>query len=527
MKTKRLLAVFLALMMVFAIAAPAALAAEIIPITSDQSVIIAMVTTSTATIRPVNPATIGYNNITYSVDSASSTAYGTVTNDRGTVAYGGINYPNIPIGTVTGLTSGNLVIVAKIGDLEVGRTSVTVRSVLGSGSTTISAGSTLLTYGQSTQLTSSKGYPITACSSNWPADFTVTNTGLVTCMIPVGKVGYADITAYDSAGNVGTIRLFGGSFPNNTVSAPKSNININESLQLFLNGYPDHCGSSNPAVATVTDGGMVKGVSNGTATIYCINSVSGTIGQFTVTVGIGGLPGGTGQVSLLKNSIAVGETTIINGAGMTIVTSFSSNSTVASTNGITVTGVSAGTTTITYVTNTGATGQLPITVTAGSSGTTDPNLPKPTKSYSVSAGGYKTFKYSNTSVKEAWSANPSVVSASLVTGSDGYKQARFTGLSAGTTTVYMKTASGSVSAMTIVVSAGDVTGRTGKISSGDDDLRVSVRKGAGSNYGRRATLSNGTKVTIKGESGVYYEITFVSSGKTYSGYVKKAFIAFN
>jgi len=525
MKTKRLLAVFLALAMVFAVAAPAALAADIIPITSDQSVIISQISTSVATIRPVNPALVGFSNITYSIDTSASSGYGMVVNDRATVTVGGMTYVNVPVGKVTGVKSGSLVVVAKIGDSEVGRTTITVRSVLGDGSATITAGTTLLSYGQTTQLSSSSGYSITACSTTEPAYFPVTNTGLVTCMMPAGLAGYADIVAYDLSGKVGTLRIFGGSFPTNTVSAPKSSISINESMQLFLNGYPNHCGSSNTAVATVTDTGLVKGVSNGTATIYCINGTAGAVGQFTITVGIGGA-GGTNQVSLLKNSIAAGETTIINGMGTTITTAFSSNAAVASVNGITVTGVSAGTATITYITNTGSTGTLPITVTTGSGGTTDPNLPAPTKSYTVSAGGTKTFKYTNMSVAEAWTTNPSVASAALVTGSDGYKQARFTGLSAGTTTAYMKTASGTVSAFTIVVSAGDVTGKTGKINSGDEDLRVSVRKGAGSTYDRLATLSNGTKITIAGESGVYYKITFVSSGKTYTGYVKKAYVTF-
>ncbi|MGI6193692.1 MAG: SH3 domain-containing protein, partial [Christensenellales bacterium] len=235
--------------------------------------------------------------------------------------------------------------------------------------------------------------------------------------------------------------------------------------------------------------------------------------------------GAAGQVSLVKSSIAVGETTVINAQGVTILTATSSNPAVASVSGSVVTGVSAGTATINYITNTGATGSLPITVTAGS-GTADPNLPAPTKSYSVSAGATKTFKFSNTNVAEAWTADPSVASATLVTGSDGYKQARFTGLSAGTTTAYMKSASGSVTAITLVVSAGNVVGKTGKINSGDDDLRVIVRKGPGSTYDRLATMSNGIKVTIEGESGSYYKIKFTSSGKTYTGYVKKAFITF-
>jgi hypothetical protein len=523
MKTKRLIAVLLALVLSFAIAAPTVLAADMIPIISDQSIIIAMNAASVATIRPVDPSTVGYYAITYEI--TGGTGYGMITNTTESVVYNGITYPAVPVAKLTGLQSGTVVISAKLGGLTVGSTTVTIRSPLASGNMTLTAGSVLLTYGQTTQLTSNKGYALAACTSTDPAFFTVTNSGLVTCKVPNGSVGYADISAYDVAGNYGTIRIYGGTYPNNTVSAAKSTIGINETVQLYLDGYPNHCGSSNPAVATVTETGLVKGVSNGVATIYCINSVKGTAGQFTITVGTGS--GVTGQVSLLKSSIAVGESTIINATGMTLLTAFSSNSAVASVSGSVVTGVSAGTATITYVTNTGATGSLPITVTAASGGsTTDPNLPAPTKSYSVSAGATKTFKFSNTNVAEAWTADPSVASATLVTGSDGYKQARFTGLSAGTTTAYMKSASGSVTAITLVVSAGNVVGKTGKINSGDDDLRVIVRKGPGSTYDRLATMSNGIKVTIEGESGSYYKIKFTSSGKTYTGYVKKAFITF-
>lgn len=523
MKTKRLIAVLLALVLSFAIAAPTVLAADMIPIISDQSIIIAMNAASVATIRPVDPSTVGYYAITYEI--TGGTGYGMITNTTESVVYNGITYPAVPVAKLTGLQSGTVVISAKLGGLTVGSTTVTIRSPLASGNMTLTAGSVLLTYGQTTQLTSNKGYALAACTSTDPAFFTVTNSGLVTCKVPNGSVGYADISAYDVAGNYGTIRIYGGTYPNNTVSAAKSTIGINETVQLYLDGYPNHCGSSNPAVATVTETGLVKGVSNGVATIYCINSVKGTAGQFTVTVGTGAAGGTTGQISLVKSSIAVGETTVINSQGQTLLMTSSSNPAVASVNGSIVTGVSAGTANITYVTSAGATGTLPITVTAGS-GTTNPNLPAPTKSYSVSAGGTKTFKFSNMNVAEAWTADPSVASATLVTGSDGYKQARFTGLSAGTTTAYMKSASGSVTAITLVVSAGNVVGKTGKINSGDDDLRVIVRKGPGSTYDRLATMSNGIKVTIEGESGSYYKIKFTSSGKTYTGYVKKTFITF-
>ncbi|MGI6151330.1 MAG: SH3 domain-containing protein [Christensenellales bacterium] len=521
MKTKRLLAVFLALVLSFAVAAPAALAADIIPITSDRDIIIALHSASVATIRPVNPSQLGYYSLTYEI--TGGTGYGMITYTTESVVYNGVTYPNVPVAKVTGLQAGTLVITAKQGALPVGTTTITVRSPLASGNTTISAGTTLLSYGQSTQLTSSSGFPLATCVSSDPTYFSVTNSGLVTCKVPAGSAGYADIDVYDAGGYYGKIRIFGGTYPTSTVLATKNHIAINESVQLYLDGTPDHCGSSNPAVATVTENGIIKGISNGVATIYCINSAKKSTGQYTITVGTGAASGG--QVSLLKNTIAVGESTLINAVGMTVASTISSNPAVASVNGSIVTGVSAGTANITYITSTGATGTLPITVTAGTS-TTDPNLPQPTKSYTFTVGSSKTFKYSSASVAEAWTADPSIVSATLVTGSNGYKQARFTALSAGTTTAYLKTASGTISALTFVITEGDVTGKTGKINSGDDDLRVSVRKGPGSSYGRLATMSNGIKVTIDGESGSYYKIKFTSSGKTYTGYVKKAFITF-
>jgi len=501
MKTKRLIATILTIALAFAVAAPAALAAtdSVFPgfsLVAEPNTIIAMNPASVATVHPVDPSVLGIYTITYEV--INQTGYAQLTQTPETIVYKGQTYYNVPVAKVTGLMSGKVTVNAKLGGpngLVIGSTQINILSPLATGTLTLSAGSTLLTYGQSTQLTSNKGYAFASCTSTDSNHFPVTSTGLVTCKVPAGSVGYADIQVYDIAGNYGTIRIYGGTYPTNTVSAPKNTIAIGETLQLYLDGYPNHCGSSNPAVATVSENGLVKGVSNGIATIYCINSNKGTAGQFTVMVGTGAA---AGNVTLAKSSIAAGETTtIIVPAGVTLLTAYSSNNAVATVSGNVVTGVAAGTAEITYLTSTGATGKLTLTVTGPSSS----NLPAPSNTYTLTVGSSKTFKFTNQNVTEAWAADPSIVTATLITGSNGYKQARFTGAKAGTTTVYMKSASGTISALTLVVSEGSVIGKTGKISTGDDDLRVIARKGAGSSYGSVATLSNGVKVTIQGESG--------------------------
>jgi len=589
---KRRFAVVLAVLMVLALVMPMNAMAFSCPIQSDTSTIISMTPTSVATISPVTPSVVGAYNITYEIDP-TSTAYGQIYTT--TAVYGSYT---VPVAKVTALTAGTLKINAKLGGasgITVGTTSITARSLLASGAATMSASSTNLTYGQSTQITSSSGQAIVAATSDHPEYVSVTSTGLATCVS--SGIGYATIGCYDAAGNYGSVRIFFGSYPTNTVSSTSTQVAVGGTLQLYLGGLPDHCASSNDAVATVSATGLVTGKSNGVATIYCYKGTTST-GSFTVTVGTGvGAAGATGGVYPLKANISVGETTMLTGAtiisafttnnnvisvtsngmitglangtasityvtstgvsgtatvivgtasggvalaksniavgettsitGATLATAFSGNNAVATvtTSGI-VTGISAGTATITYVTTSGTSGTVTVTVGAAA----DPNLPAPTKSYSITAGAYKTFKYSGQSVAKAWAADPSIVSASLITGSDGYAQARFTGVANGTTTVYMQTASGAMSAMTFIVTGGSEpsggsVGSSGVISTGDPDLSVICRKSASSSAGVRATLRNGVKVTVTGTEGEYFKISFASSGKTYSGYVKAKYVS--
>lgn len=526
MKTKRLLAVLLTLTLAFAAFAPAALAADTVLLTVDNPY---PAVGATVTVRPSDVAlSLGLNldGLSYTLSGLGSLS----TETSYTIINGSL--VTYKIAKVTVLGTGDIVVTANLNGSPLG--TVTLKpygSGTGTGTgtankLTITANTSLLGFGKSTQVFAIGPNPVLTYVSSDPVYFPVSSTGVVTCNLASGA-GYADITALDTAGAAATVRIFGGNYPTNTVtSLSGSTIAVGGTTQLYVGGLmPDHCGSSNPAVATVTDTGLVKGVSAGAATIYCINSAARITGQITIVVGAGGSGTGT-TVTLAKSTIAAGETTVIlPPAGVTLISAYSSNDKVATVTGNTVvTGVSAGTATITYITSTMASGTLTVTVTGASTGGS--NLPAPSKSYTIDAGSSKTFMFSNQNVTEAWAADATVVSAALVTGSNGYKQARFTGLKAGTTTVYMKSASGAVSAITLVVKEGSVIGRTGKINTGDDDLRVIARKGAGSSYASLATLSNGVKVTIEGESGSYYKVKFTSSGKTYTGYVKKIYVTF-
>ena len=131
-------------------------------------------------------------------------------------------------------------------------------------------------------------------------------------------------------------------------------------------------------------------------------------------------------------------------------------------------------------------------------------------------------------------SDSSIATGTTYTSSSGKIGARFTGKKAGTCIGYLYTSSGSVSAVNLVVTGDgevdidpdDAIGRVGTIQSGDPDLRVVARTSASSSASRKATLSNGVKVTVTGESGSYYQVTFSSSGKSYSGYVKKIYVDF-
>ncbi|MEZ4986093.1 MAG: Ig-like domain-containing protein [Saprospiraceae bacterium] len=113
--------------------------------------------------------------------------------------------------------------------------------------------------------------------------------------------------------------------------------------------------SSNPAIATVTSGGIVTGIGAGTATIT-YTDVNGC--ETTATVTVIPLP------TMSGGTVCVGSTITLLGSGIPANSNIyvSSNPAVATvTNGGIVTGVSAGTANITYTNNNGC--QVTATVT--------------------------------------------------------------------------------------------------------------------------------------------------------------------
>ena len=289
------------------------------------------------------------------------------------------------------------------------------------------------------------------------------------------------------------------------------------------------------SVSSSSTSATITGLSAGTATIYYMTSGGGS-GTFTVTVG-SGTGTGTGA-TITSQSIQVGGTATILATSGVISYAQSGSPTVASvtTSGglATVRGLRAGTATITYMTSTGAQGSF--TVTVGGSSTTNPDLPNvtPQGTYEMEVGGTKSLAFANTNVARVETSDSSIATGTTYTSSSGKIGARFTGKKAGTCIGYLYTSSGSVSAVNLVVTGDgevdidpdDAIGRVGTIQSGDPDLRVVARTSASSSASRKATLSNGVKVTVTGESGSYYQVTFSSSGKSYSGYVKKIYVDF-
>ena len=117
----------------------------------------------------------------------------------------------------------------------------------------------------------------------------------------------------------------------------------------------------------------------------------------------------------------------------------------------TVTGLRAGTATITYMTSTGAQGSF--TVTVGGSSTTNPDLPNvtPQGTYEMEVGGTKSLAFANTNVARVETSDSSIATGTTYTSSSGKIGARFTGKKAGTCIGYLYTSSGSVSAVNLVV----------------------------------------------------------------------------
>ena len=214
-------------------------------------------------------------------------------------------------GVVTGLGAGSATITATSG----GKNGTAGLSVAGGTSipsvatVTVSAASTSLTPGQTTQATATArdsagnvlaGQAITWTTSN-PAAATVSASGLVSA----GAAGSTTIVA-TAGGKTGTVVINVATPATATVAVAVSSttISVGQSVQASatvkdangntIPGALVFWSSSNAAVATVALNGLVSGVSTGTANITASNS--GKSGTVTVTVTAPQPPPPTGSV---------------------------------------------------------------------------------------------------------------------------------------------------------------------------------------------------------------------------------------
>lgn len=185
---------------------------------------------------------------------------------------------------------------------------------------------------------------VTPWSSSNPAVATVDNAGLVTGV----SAGSADITYLDANGcsDVETVTIYalptiGGTF----------SVCVGATTALSGSGTPDAVtpwATSNPAVATVDNAGVVAGIAAGSADITYLDA-NGCLDVQTITVDP--TPSISGTLSA-----CVGATTSLSGTGTPdpVTPWSSSNPAVATVDNLgLVTGISAGSTDITYLDNNG------------------------------------------------------------------------------------------------------------------------------------------------------------------------------
>ncbi len=381
--------------------------------------------TSTATVSSGGVVTgvgSGAVNIYYIVGSCYG--YHTVTVTSGATSIGGTK--TTCVGSTTALTdatSGGAWTSSNTAVATIGMTSGVV--------TGISAGTATITYMLSsgctayTTITITTGAasitgPSTVCAGSAISDTDATTGGTWSS----SNTAVATVNAYGtitgvSAGTATIYYIAGGCYAYKTVTVTagatiygSSSVCVGLTITLTDATTGGSWTSSNTAVATISSGGLVTGVSAGTANIYYF--VSGCYAYHTVTV-----TSGAASISGTKTT-CIGSTTALTDA--TSGGAWTSSNTAVATVGITsgiVTGVSAGTTTISYVLSGGCLAYTTVTITTSASSITGPST--------VCAGS--AISDTDATTGGTWSSSNSAVAT--VT-SYGY----ITGVSAGTATIY-------------------------------------------------------------------------------------------
>src|SRR5213078_19169 len=284
--------------------------------------------------------------------------------------------------------------------------------------------------GSTTTLTGS-GTP--AAVNPWvsatPAVATVSNAGVVTGV----AAGTSVITYTDNNGCQRTATVTVNALP--TITGTLS-VCIGSTTTLTGSGTPAAVNpwvSATPAVATVSNTGVVTGVAAGTSVITYTNNNGCSI---TATVTVNALPTITGTLS-----VCIGSTTTLTGSGTPAAVNpwVSATPAVATvSNAGVVTGVAAGTSVITYTDNNGCQRTATVTVNA---------LPTITGTLSVCIGSTTTLTGSGTpAAVNPWvSATPAVATVS--------NTGVVTGVAAGTSVITYTNNNGCQQTATITVNA--------------------------------------------------------------------------
>lgn len=377
--------------------------------------------THTVTVNP-SPAAIGGPTtvgVASSITLTDATAGGVWSSSSSSIAL-----INSTTGSVTGISPGVANIYYTVAGCSATRT-LTVTAT--SGSILPISGSASTCVGASTLFTDAT--PGGTWSSSSPSIASVTSTGLVTGM---------------SAGTATITYTVGSGFVTKSITVYTS-ATISGTALICVGGTSTLTGSpaggtwtsSNTAIATVgSSSGVVTGVAAGTATIYYISSGCSTYRVVTVTP----LPA---AISGIATTTVGGTSTLSDAtAGGTWSSSNTSIATISST-GV-VTGISAGSCTITYTLPSGCFRTITFSVTPGTVSIGVINGPS-----TVCVG--TTITLTDTTAGGTWSSsNPSVATVS----STGV----VTGISAGSATITYTVGSSFVTKLITVTSSASISG---------------------------------------------------------------------
>jgi hypothetical protein len=402
---------------------------------------------------------------------------------------------NPTVATVPNSSSNTITVTG----LSVGSTTITYTDSYGCSNTavltisnpTITGTLNICSLGATSQLTGSG----TANATNpWvsgtPSVATISNTGLVTAV----ATGSTTITYTDINGCTKTATV---TVSNPTISGTLS-LCVGATTQLTGSGTPSNSvpwASATTSVATVDGSGLVTGVAVGTSIITYMD-INGCTKTATVTVSA--LPTISGTTSF-----CVGATSQLTGSGTpNVSTPWASSATGVATISSTglVTGVSAGTSTITYMNSAGCIKTTTVTISAG------PNV---SGTLSICVGSSTTL--SGTGIPATtgtWVSNN--VSSATVSGTNS-NNGLVTGVAAGTAGIVYTDINGCTSTVTVTVTAlPTISGTLTICGTGTTVLTGSGTPALTNTW----TSSNQSVATISGTNSTTGTVTGVSTGTT-------------